>query len=578
MNPSTAVILMFDTSYAIRTGLLTILIPVTLAALVLGSRYHLHMLQLSSYQFQGYFRFLKSHLRLTVCHAAGTLLVLTAILLSTLPGDAKAVAVMLTIAASVMNAVSFMLFWPRPSKKKFVMTSRMWRLVGFLAILCALTVILTAVAWGLQPAGILFSLLFDLAFLPLAVALANLMAQPVEKAVRQWYINDARRMLAEHPGLRIIGITGSYGKTSVKHYLTTMLSERYSVLMTPGSFNTPMGVVRTIREQLRPTHDIFVCEMGARHVGDIKEICDIVNPHDGVLTAIGDQHLETFHTRENIIRTKYELLDAVGETTGSFGAAFDAHPGSLRFVNGDDEILRTHRKYPDEVTYGLSNDNAYSGEILSVGIAGTTFRVTFPESANQEEEGNETAAGSAEFTIPLVGKHNVVNAIGAIAVAHMLGVPMAKLKMAARRLQPAEHRLQIRKTPYGAILDDAYNANPAGAQAALEAMDAIAADSGDTGGRMLRILVTPGMVELGERQEEYNTAFGKQAAKLCDYILPVGKTNSGAIRNGALQAGFAENRILLCTGLTEAMTRMAALEPGKPRVVLLENDLPDDYG
>lgn len=108
------------------------------------------------------------------------------------------------------------------------------------------------------------------------------------------FINDAKRMLKEVPGLTIIGITGSYGKTSVKYYLQTLLQDHFNVLITPESYNTPMGVVKTIRGSLKSTHEIFVCEMGARHVGDIKEICDIVHPHHGVITSIGPQHLETF--------------------------------------------------------------------------------------------------------------------------------------------------------------------------------------------------------------------------------------------------------------------------------------------
>ncbi|MBR5116039.1 MAG: hypothetical protein IK096_03140, partial [Lachnospiraceae bacterium] len=337
------------------------------------------------------------------------------------------------------------------------MTSRVWRLIALLAVLLAAEALLCFAisGWDLVTGWLLWTFFLPVipAFLPLFVVFANLLAQPIEKGVRQWYINDAVRMLREHPGLRIIGITGSYGKTSVKHYLTTMLAEQYDVLMTPGSFNTPMGVVRTIREQLKPTHEIFVCEMGARHVGDIREICEIVHPHDGILTAIGDQHLETFHTRENIIRTKYELLDAVEDASAGrmpqvareAGRAVSAAPGYLKIINGDDEIIAANRKYQDAVTYGLKEGNTYRGEILSVGVSGTTFRVSMPAA-----QGSGSPAETAEFTIPLVGEHNVVNAIGAIAVAHMLGVPVVKLKMAARRLQTAAHRLEIRKTPYGA--------------------------------------------------------------------------------------------------------------------------------
>ncbi len=567
---------MYEVIVMIQTILTVLMILLTAAVAVLGARYYLHMLQLSSYQFRGYGRFFRAHPRLIGFHAAAlALLAISAAAAGVLHIGEDGIRLAAFAPALLIDWAAFFLFRPRQAKKKFVLTTRVWRLIAILALLCAAVVIVPALLAGAGLTGVLYLFLTVLAFLPFILALANLLAQPAERAVRQWYINDARRMLAEHPGLRIIGITGSYGKTSVKHYLTAMLSESFSVLMTPGSYNTPMGVVRTIREQLRPTHEIFVCEMGARHVGDIKEICDIVAPHDGILTAIGDQHLETFFTRENIINTKYELLDAVEhigkgelpEVASPRGAAFDRAEGCLKFINGDDEILTANRRYPDAVTYGLTEGNSYRGEILAVDASGTAFRVTMP---------GETA----EFLIPLAGRHNVVNVIGAIAVAHELGVPTAKLRMAARRLKTAEHRLEIKKMPYGVLLDDAYNSNPAGAAAALETMAQIAesdAQAGQDGEPMLKILLSPGMVELGEKQDAYNADFGRAAAAVCDLILTVGHTNREAIRRGAAEAGFPADRIIACDGVQEAMNLANAREPGRRRVLLIENDLTDNY-
>ena len=176
-----------------------------------------------------------------------------------------------------------------------------------------------------------------LSLAPLLTVIGNIVNSPIEKANRQYYINDAKKMLKACPDLKVIGITGSYGKTSVKYYLSTVLKAKYNVLMTPESYNTPMGVVKTIREQLRPTHEVFVCEMGARHVGDIKEICDIVFPEYGIITSIGEQHLETFKSIDNIIKTKFELYDAVSDK-------------SKMFLNGDTENNKSnHRKKADTV-------------------------------------------------------------------------------------------------------------------------------------------------------------------------------------------------------------------------------------
>ena len=184
-------------------------------------------------------------------------------------------AVWLYIVFYVFALISALVNRPmKNAKKPLVYTARVKRM---LVTDCVIWLAAFAAAFfaggerfGLLGMGILLSLA------PLLPVIGNIVNSPIEKAIRQYYINDAKKMLKACPDLKVIGITGSYGKTSVKYYLSTVLKAKYNVLMTPESYNTPMGVVKTIREQLRPTHEVFVCEMGARHVGDIKEICDIV--------------------------------------------------------------------------------------------------------------------------------------------------------------------------------------------------------------------------------------------------------------------------------------------------------------
>ena len=295
--------------------------------------------------------------------------------------------------------------------------------------------------------------------------------------------------------------------------------------------------------------------MAARHLHDIKEITDIVHPDDGIVTSIGYQHLETFHSLENIISTKYELLDAVDEKEKAEGGK---QPGKhLKFVNGDNEIIKNNMKYPDAITYGMSEGCAYRATDVKVTGAGTAFTVTSP------------SGESAEYNTKLVGEHNVQNIVGAIAAANSLGIPMTKLKMAVRRLQSVPHRLELVKHGNVSILDDAYNSNPNGAKVALDTL-ALFEDC-------VKILVTPGMVELGEKEDEYNAAFGTQAAAVCDYIILVGDVNSDSIKKGALDAGFDPDKLFVKNTLTEATTLMYELDAGREKVILLENDLPDNY-
>ncbi|WP_243665356.1 Mur ligase family protein, partial [Rhodothermus marinus] len=143
---------------------------------------------------------------------------------------------------------------------------------------------------------------------PLWVLLAGWLLWPVERAIQEGFKRKARRKLAAHPDLTIIGITGSYGKTSTKFIIAEILSLRYQVLATPGSYNTPMGICKVINEQLRPEHQVLVLEMGIRHPGDIRELCAIARPDIGVVTAVGPMHLETMGSIEAIAREKSELV------------------------------------------------------------------------------------------------------------------------------------------------------------------------------------------------------------------------------------------------------------------------------
>lgn len=391
----------------------------------------------------------------------------------------------------------------------------------------------------------LFGMGLILALVPVLPLIGNLINSPIEKAIRQYYINDAKKMLKACLDLKVIGITGSYGKTSVKYYLSTVLKAKYNVLMTPESYNTPMGVVKTIREQLRPTHEIFVCEMGARHVGDIKEICDIVFPEYGIITSIGEQHLETFKSIENIIKTKFELYDAVADK-------------DKMFLNGDNEnITKTLIGKGDKIshTYGLNEQNETYAYDIKVTNKGTVFSVCC---RGQKIEGLQT---------PLVGEHNVINLTGVISVCLSLGVEAEDIKLFVKKLASPPHRLQLTRRGNTAIIDDAYNSNPAGCEAALKTLSLFDG---------VKVLITPGMVELGEMQDQCNYEFGRQAAAVCDNIYLVGRKQTQPIYKGVMEAGFSADKLVVCDSFMDAYNKAMAL-PGTEKIILIENDLPDNY-
>ena len=381
---------------------------------------------------------------------------------------------------------------------------------------------------------------------PILVPLSNLINKPVEKAVQNWYINDAKRILSECPTLHKVGITGSYGKTSMKFYLDELLNSQYNTLKTPESFNTPMGVTITIRRDLKPTHEYFICEMGARRVHEIKELCGIADPHDGIITSVGPQHLETFGSIDNVLNTKFELADHVKAKGGKI------------YLNGDNELIRKKApEYPNAVLYGLNEGNHYRATDISVSDRGTEFTVTAPNGETQR------------FSMKLLGEHNVQNVLGAIAYAHGTGISLEKLTLPVKRIAAVPHRLQLLdKGGNMTFIDDAYNSNPSGCRAALNVLGLFDA---------CRILVTPGMVELGAKQEELNFEFGQEAAKACDHIVLVGKAQTVPIYNGIKDAGYNMDNVFVADSLNEALDHVGAYQTDKKKIVLLENDLPDNY-
>jgi len=393
--------------------------------------------------------------------------------------------------------------------------------------------------------AVLFS--FLIFTLPVNMILSNFLAAPMENAINNHYINKADRKLRkkEYKDLIRIGITGSYGKTSTKFILKTILSEKYNVLATPGSYNTTMGNVRIIREQLMPEHQVFISEMGARKRYDIQEICQFVRPQLGIITSIGPQHLETFKKIENVAKTKGELLKGVTADGVVFLPKDNAHCLELYKKDEHKKFLYSTKKDGSEV---------YAKDI-KVTKDGSTFTVVY------EKE---------EFTCKtkLLGEHNVQNIIGCVAIAKYLGLSNQEIQKGIEKIEPVEHRLQLLPSSNGTtVIDDAFNSNPVGSKMALDVIKQFE-------GR--KIIITPGMVELGTEEYKYNKEFGAQMAEAVDFAILIGRKRSEPIVEGLKSKKFNEMNLFVVNDLNEATAQLAKLtKPGD--VILFENDLPDNY-
>ena len=375
---------------------------------------------------------------------------------------------------------------------------------------------------------------------PLLVLLAHFVLLPFETLNNRRYLRRASKKLRGMPDLIRIGITGSYGKTTAKHILAAMLAKKYRVHYSPASYNTPLGIARTVND-VAPDAQVLIAEMGARYRGDIKELCTLVRPTIGIVTAVGKQHLETFGSIEATASTKYELIEALPED-------------GLGVFSADNEY--TLAMY-DKATCKkrLAGEK---GETLFCKCADTRFT----------KEGMQftllTEQASTSVTCGLFGRHIPQLCALCAAVAIELGVRLEEIAEALGELSPVEHRLQPIRNGEVTVLDDAYNANPAGAQNALEAMQVFEG---------VRMVITPGFVEMGRAAEEENAAFGEEIAAVAEYAYFIGK-NAEALKTGALRGGMAEEKIAICASRDEAVAQTAKV--GGPKVILFENDLPDN--
>lgn len=384
--------------------------------------------------------------------------------------------------------------------------------------------------------------------MPIVVVIANWLAWPTETFIDDHYINSARFKLLrpKYRNLIRIGITGSFGKTSTKMILKTILSEKFNVLATPESYNTTMGNVKIIRKELKPEHQVFISEMGARYPKDIKKICDIVYPQIGIITSIGSQHLESFKNVENVAKTKAELLSALPKD----GAIFLPKDNSFCTKLYNEE--KTRKKF-----YFSSKDtksNVYAKNIKL--------------SKNGSEFVAVTSIGEIKCQTKLLGELNIQNILSAIAVAVYLGLSKEQIASGVSKIEPVEHRLQILPSQNGTtVIDDAFNSNPLGSKMALDVLKSF-------DGR--KIIITPGMVELGEKEEELNKEFGKQMAGSVDIAILVGVNRSKPIEKGLIEGGFDKNNIYLVNNLDYATKKLSEITRDGD-VILFENDLPDNY-
>ena len=512
----------------------------------LKNRKYLHMLQLNSYYNSRFFKWLIRNFSFILDR--DEFIIFLMIAFSTF---------LSTLSFSLIISISFVYLsikmLLKKEKKEFRFTARAIRiflvasLFNILITTGATYYFIKALRYFSPNYSFYLSLIISfISLIPFSIImLSNLVLFPLEKMIQNYYKNDAKRKIKSLKKLKIIGITGSYGKTSTKYILKELLSEKFNTLMTPASINTPMGLTKTIREFLNPSHEVFIAEMGAREIGNIKELCEIAQPNLAVITDIGLQHIETFRTLDNVKNTKFEILDSLPE-------------GGVAFLNiGNVHIKKKTKEFWKKViTFSVDIKADFKASNIRINAEGTSFDLEF--------QGEKYLVKTS-----LLGEHNVLNILAAMSVAYYLGLEINYIIEQIKKLQQVPNRLEIIRREKGIIIiNNAFNSNIVGAKKAIDIMARIKANR--------RILITPGIVEVGRQQENLNREFIMYASSSCDYIIVVGYLNKRTIEEALYQIQYPKGRVFYAKDLEEAKKELNRyLEPND--IVLFENDLPDNY-
>ena len=437
------------------------------------------------------------------------------------------------------------------NKKKLVITARIKRLI--FTILILFTIPLVFLGLNINNSEIVWLVILIISIMTylntIVVFIGMIINTPIEKCVYLYYKTKAQNKLKSMPNLKIIGITGSYGKTSSKNILSDILNIKYNALPTPKNLNTYNGLIMTVNNNMDKFTEIFIAEMGAYVKGEIKGLCKLVKPQYGILTRIGTAHLESFGSEQNIIDGKFELIESLPSD-------------GVGVLNRDD---------PKQVNYNLKNDC----KILWIGIdeedvdvratnikcsyKGTTFDVVLKNSDKKYK-----------FETKLLGNHNVYNILAGIALGLYFGIDMEELVMAVKGVKPVEHRLEIKRIGNFFMIDDAYNSNPTGAESAVNVLSMMPG---------VKIVVTPGMIELGKKEDEYNEIFGQQISEVADYVVLVEEEKTRPILQGLKTKNFDLDKVVVYNDVREAYKFINTISSNTDKEVyaLFENDLPDTY-
>jgi len=400
--------------------------------------------------------------------------------------------------------------------------------------------------------GTFYLLLFDI-LTPVITSAIVLIFQPLAVLGRNQIIRKAIKKREQFKDLLVIGITGSYGKTSTKEFLATILSEKFKVLKTAEHQNSEVGISQCILNDLKPEHQIFVVEMGAYNRGGIKLLCDIARPKIGVITGINEQHLSTFGSLENIIKGKYELIESLPED-------------GLSIFNGDNEYcFELYKKtLIKKRVYSLqSSISGLPSDIWAYNIRAEKDFITFKMTAGDE---------MVDFRVSLLGSHNISNILAAVCCARELGMTLEEISRACQKIESWQSGIQLKRGRHPPtvlhginIFDATYSANPDGVISHLEYLKIWPGK---------KVIIMPCLIELGSSSKEVHRRIGEKIGEVCNLAIITTKERFEEIKEGAIGRGMNSENILFIENPKKIFEKIKVFcKEGD--VVLLESRLPN---
>ena len=392
----------------------------------------------------------------------------------------------------------------------------------------------------LLPVNKLYLVLFLSAFFYFYLLVIHAFSCFVEKIIMSVYIKEAKKIIRD---VKVIGITGSYGKTSCKNIIYDMLEPLKDVSKTPKSFNNKVGIVKSIRECVNKEDEFFICEYGVDKKGAMDKLLKIVKPNVSLITEVGPQHILTFKNIENIINEKLKVAKILKES-------------EYAVINNDNiylnkEVCNLRCK---TITYGIKNNSDIMAKNITMNNKGSVFDLY----VNNKKQ--------KTLKICLLGEHNILNVLGAIGVLKSIGVDLKKLNVLTSLIKPIEHRLQLKTLQGVKIIDDSFNSNEVGFKKAVDVLNLMEEE---------KWIVTPGVIEQGASGRDVNYKLGQYMASKIDFAILV-ENNAQVIKEGLLSKGFNEDRIFVKKDFKDAWVYIKEINEER-KIFLIENDLPSIY-